>query len=64
MKKLIFAFLGILTALVIFHSDITNSLMQFLNNERLLISFSIVAFTSAYAYFFIHKVLHHQQNDE
>jgi hypothetical protein len=64
MKKLMFAILGILTALVIFHSDITNSFAHFLNNVRLLLSFSIVALTSAYAYFFIHKVLHQEQSDE
>lgn len=64
MKKLMFALLGILTAFVIFHSDISDSFVQFLRNARLLISFSIVALTSAYAYFFIHKVLHHHQSDE
>ena len=64
MKKLLFALLGILTSLVIFHSDISDSIEQFLRNARLLLSFSIVALTSAYAYFFIHKVLQHRQSDE
>lgn len=64
MRKLMYAFAGILTALAIFYSDIASSFMHFLNNTRLLTSFSIVAFTSAYAYFFIHKVLHQHQSDE
>jgi hypothetical protein len=64
MKKFVFIALGIVTATVIFHSDLSLSFENLLNNARFLMSFSIVALTSAYAYFFIHKVLHQSQSDE
>lgn len=64
MKKFMYVLLGILTASLIFHSDISHSYVHFSNNVGLFISFSIVTLTSAYAYFFIHKVLQKQQSDE
>lgn len=64
MRKFLFAILGLVSATIIYHTELAVSIGQFIQNTRLVLSFGIVAIVSAYAYFFIHKVLHQEQRDE
>jgi len=54
MKTFIYIILGLITAIIVYFTDLSVSLNDFTSGNKNLLSFSIVALISGYAFYFIH----------
>ncbi len=62
MKTFVYLILGLITAIIVYFTDLSVSLNDFTSSSKNLLSFSIVTLISGYAFYFIHETF--QKNEK